>query len=229
MIAVIGDIHGCLFTLKELYNKIRDKYPEIKIYAVGDLVDRGSNSAGVIDFIKEKKIPFTVGNHDLMFSHFFSNPQSVFARSWALNGNESTLHSYDGRENDIKKHIEFINDADFYFDTPDCFISHAGISSRYNKIFTEYISHNLTELEEYIMADYMTEKGVLWTRDKLLNLGKLQIVGHTKQDEVNYNKKSDVLYIDTGACVGNKLTGVIIEKSKLVETISENTHLNDII
>ena len=71
MVAVIGDIHGCFHTLKELYSKIKTEYPEAEIYSVGDLVDRGKYSLETIEFIKRKEIKFTPGNHDLMFSHFF--------------------------------------------------------------------------------------------------------------------------------------------------------------
>ncbi len=31
MVAVIGDVHGCYYTLKELVDKIKNKYPNIKI------------------------------------------------------------------------------------------------------------------------------------------------------------------------------------------------------
>jgi hypothetical protein len=77
MVAVIGDIHGCFHTLRELYHKIMDLYPEVEVYSVGDLVDRGKFSLECIEYIKRKKVKFTPGNHDLMFSHFFEacNPQ----------------------------------------------------------------------------------------------------------------------------------------------------------
>ena len=52
MVAVIGDIHGCLYTLQNLVEQIRQKYPSIEIYAVGDFVDRGNFSYEVIEFIK---------------------------------------------------------------------------------------------------------------------------------------------------------------------------------
>lgn len=229
MIGVIGDIHGCYYTLQELYNKVVKKYGDIEIYAVGDLVDRGNHSADVIDFIEEEKIKFTAGNHDLMFSHFFSNPHTLFARSWSLNGNEATLKSYEGREADIKKHIKIINETRLFYNTPDVFISHAGISERYKKSLSGEVDDFINKLASMIEEDYMTDRGVLWTRDKLLNLGKLQIVGHTKHEEITRDANSNTLYIDTGACVGNKLSCVVVHRGEVVETISESTHLNDII
>ena len=48
MVAVIGDVHGCYYTLKQLVEKIKAKYPDISIYCVGDLVDRGNFSCEVI-------------------------------------------------------------------------------------------------------------------------------------------------------------------------------------
>ena len=41
MIAVISDVHGCFNTLKKLVKEVRKKYPNIPLYSVGDLIDRG--------------------------------------------------------------------------------------------------------------------------------------------------------------------------------------------
>ena len=70
MIAVIGDIHGCFHTLQKLYNEIALSYPDVPVYCVGDLVDRGKYSYEVVDFISKKRITFTAGNHDYMFYYF---------------------------------------------------------------------------------------------------------------------------------------------------------------
>jgi len=229
MVIVIGDIHGCYFTLVELYSKVIKKYPGADVFAVGDLVDRGNHSYNVIEFMMDEEIRFTAGNHDLMFSHFFTNPQSLFARSWSMNGSETTLKSYEGRESVLREHINFINSARLFYDTEDAFICHAGVSNRYEAGLGDDYRQDLSKVYKLIESDYMTDRGVLWTRDKLLNLGKLQIVGHTKHEEVSLDEDSNTLYIDTGACVGNKLSCVVIEEGKLIETISESTHLNDII
>ncbi|PKL87791.1 MAG: diadenosine tetraphosphatase [Ignavibacteriae bacterium HGW-Ignavibacteriae-2] len=229
MVAVIGDVHGCFYTLVELYNKIRDKYNNIPVYCIGDLVDRGNNSYETVKFIISENILFTPGNHDYMFYHFFKDPTSVFARSWVFNGSETTLTSYENHEEAVFKHIEHIKSTPLYFNLPDCFLSHAGISSHYKKLLNIDFAKNLDSLSDYIYNDYKTDRGVLWTRDSLLDLGKLQIVGHTKHQEITLDENANAVYIDTGACVGNKLSAVIIKDSQIADVLESKTNLNDII
>ena len=181
MVAIIGDIHGCYFTFVELYEKILLAYPNIPVYTVGDLVDRGNHSFETVNFVIENHVFFTPGNHDYMFYHFFKDPSSVFARSWFFNGNETTLESYENREVEMFQHIEFIKNSPLYFNIPDCFISHAGISIQYDKFLPKNYKDNLDILDQLIMNDLRSERGILWTRDPLLDIGKLQVVGHTKQ------------------------------------------------
>lgn len=228
MVAIIGDIHGCYFTLVELYKKILIAYPNIPVYTVGDLVDRGNHSFETVSFVIENHVFFTPGNHDYMFYHFFKDPSSVFARSWFFNGNETTLESYENREVEMFQHIEFIKNSPLYFNIPDCFISHAGISIQYDKFLPKNYKDNLDILDQLIMNDLRSERGILWTRDPLLDIGKLQVVGHTKQQEITLVEDSHSVYIDTGACVGNKLSAIIVHESNIIETIDEKTHLNDI-
>lgn len=229
MVAVIGDIHGCYYTLAELYKKIILRYPDITVYTVGDLVDRGNHSLEVFNFVLDNKILFTPGNHDYMFFHFFKEPSSVFARSWFFNGSESTLESYEGHETEMFKHIDAIKTAPLYFDLPDCFISHAGVSNQYAAFLPKNFRKHLELLHPLIENDLRSDRGILWARDQLLNLGKLQIVGHTKQQEITLVEDSNSIYIDTGACVGNKLSAIVVHENQIIETIEEKTHLNDII
>lgn len=62
-IAVIGDIHGCIDELVELYAKLR-LLSLCGIYHAGDLVDRGPDSGAVIDFCRENGIQGVLGNHE---------------------------------------------------------------------------------------------------------------------------------------------------------------------
>ncbi len=229
MVAIIGDIHGCYFTLVELYKKIIDSYPNIPVYTVGDLVDRGNHSCEVFNFILDNNIIFAPGNHDYMFYHFFKEPQSVFARSWFFNGNESTLESYENRETEMFRHIDVIRTAPLYYDTSDCFISHAGISAQYEKFLPSDYKSNLQMIDPFILNDLRGDRGILWTRDPLLNIGKLQVVGHTTKHEITWVEESDAVYIDTGVFLGNKLSAIIVHENKIIETLEEKAHMDDII
>ena len=73
-----------------------------------------------------------------------------------------------------------------------------------------------------------SEHGILWTRDELLNLGKLQIVGHTRKQDVTYQKWNNVAYIDTSAYTCNKLSAVIVDGGEIIAKHSVPTSNKDI-
>ena len=223
MIAVIGDIHGCYHTLIKVYEEIKTRYPDIHVYSVGDLVDRGNFSYEVLEFIKQNKIKFTAGNHDLMFYYYVTQPTHPIGRPWIHNGSETTLESYSNHMASMREHFVIIKKAPLFFNLKDCFISHAGISSYYHKVFKKDIFSDNAKIKKLLDQELDSSHGVIWTRDELVNLGKLQIVGHTIVKDLYHNKKSDALYIDTSAFAGNKLTAVIIDNNKLVESIAFDT------
>ena len=228
MVAVIGDIHSCYNTLKTLYKKIINIYPDIDIYTTGDLVDRGNFAFETINFIITKNIKPVMGNHDYMFLSYFREPGSLMAQNWLYNNPYKTIMSYKNLMNELQQHLEFIKNLQIYYKTSDCFISHAGISEYFKKDFGE---GDLTKSEIFYPVLYNTKElsiGIMWTRDKLLNIGQLKIVGHTPQTEIKYDADSNTYYIDTGCVYGDKLTAVIIDNHNLVDFLEEEVHMADI-
>jgi serine/threonine protein phosphatase 1 len=228
MIAVIGDIHGCLFTLEILYNKIKKEYPGISVYSVGDLIDRGNFSSDVFEFVLNEGIKFTPGNHEYMFYNYFKNPDDPESNIWALNGNTSTLLSYENSPHLLKKHLQIIKSLPLFHNLPDCFISHAGIAAYYRTKIPKDIDENLDILKRYVYDDMDSLNGIIWTRYKLLNLGKMQVVGHTPRSRIILEKSSNALYIDTGVYTGKSLSAVIIDNSRLIESFSVKTDMRDL-
>ena len=100
---------------------------------------------------------------------------------------------------------------------------YAGISSFFTKRLKNDILKKTDKLEELLTEELNSMHGVIWTRDQLMDLGKLQVVGHTIFPEIYHDKKSNVLYIDTSAFAGNKLSAVIIDKNKMIDSISVET------
>lgn len=228
MIAVIGDIHGCFYTFENLYGEIVKKYPGIEIYCVGDFVDRGNFSREVIDFIIENKIKFTPGNHDYMFYYYMQDPESYLGRAWLYNGAEKTMESYKNLEEKMQQHLELIKNAPLFFNLDECFISHAGISEYYKEFLPNNFRENLDSLKDLVYDDISEDFGILWTRDKLLNIGKLQVVGHTRSEEIHFSEQNNVIYIDTSVYTGNKLSAVIVNDNKITDILSVPTADKDI-
>ncbi len=96
----IGDIHGQAALLDELLGMIeRDGMgrPETKVLVfIGDYVDRGTDSKGVIEQLVNLQSDFTAhflrGNHDQALLDFLANPNSF--PLWKDYGAEETLASY---------------------------------------------------------------------------------------------------------------------------------------
>jgi serine/threonine protein phosphatase 1 len=228
MIAVIGDVHGCLNTLQELVKKIQSLYPSIPLYCVGDLIDRGNFSFEVLEFVKKEGIKFTPGNHDYMFYYFIKKPATNMGASWIYNGFEKTISSYDNRFDKISDHLDIITQAPLFYNLPGCFISHAGISEYYKSVLGEEPLIDIDKLDEEMRNSITSEHGILWTRDDLLNLGKLQVVGHTRKQDITYQNWNNVVYIDTSVYTSNKLSAIIVDEGKIISQHNVPTNHKDL-
>jgi hypothetical protein len=65
---VIGDVHGCLYELQQLWAQL-PLTPDSEIIFLGDLIDKGPDSDGVLAFVRarqrEYRVVIVVGNHEL--------------------------------------------------------------------------------------------------------------------------------------------------------------------
>jgi serine/threonine protein phosphatase 1 len=195
---------------------------------VGDLVDRGNFSFETVEFVINEGLICTSGNHDFMFYYFITDPDNDRGKSWVFNGYETTLASYSNRQDKIDEHLNYIINLPLYFNLSDCFISHAGVSSYFKKDLTSDPLNDEDKFEEIIKENLDNEHGIIWNREQLMDLGKLQIVGHTRQENVNHLKFNNTAYIDTSVYTGNKLSAVIVDEGKIINTLCVDTFLQDI-
>lgn len=95
----VGDIHGCLAELQALLRQIEAYAPEGRVIFLGDMIDRGPDSRGVVELImagpqKEGWSWLTLkGNHEEMLLGAWSGESDV--DWWLVNGGMETLASYD--------------------------------------------------------------------------------------------------------------------------------------
>ncbi len=229
-IYAIGDIHGQLEKLREVHELIaRDRAvvgdTAAEVVHVGDLVDRGPDSRGVIDFLiggEARGEPWVTikGNHDRMFEGFLGDPDHYDAGLRAglhwidprLGGDE-TLRSYgiegagerllfDLHEDAVRavpeSHRTFVANLPLIHRAGGAVFVHAGIRPG-------------------VPLDAQIEDDLLWIRraflDDTRDHGGLIVHGHTPVDEVtHYGNRLD---IDTGAGYGRALSAVVIEGARV--------------
>lgn len=90
-LAIIGDVHGCLDLLQTLLQKLPS---EAQVILVGDYIDRGEDSAGVLRYMMERKeLIYLRGNHEDMLLSFLNDPARHGGR-WLQYGGLQTLASF---------------------------------------------------------------------------------------------------------------------------------------
>ena len=125
----IGDIHGCSTAFAALVEAL-DPKPDDMIVTLGDYVDRGTDSKGVLDLLIELEgrcqlVPI-LGNHDEMMLHS-RNSEADF-RSWMDIGGSTALDSYgDTGSLDLipASHFDFLKRCRNFFETETHFFVHA--------------------------------------------------------------------------------------------------------
>ncbi len=194
----IGDIHGCLEPLQHLIETLKPKATDTLVF-LGDYIDRGPDSKGVIDYLIELKEQYTcvflLGNHEVLMFDYLSGLLSL--ADWERNGGIATLQSYlkHGVMEIPDAHMDFLNSCLFYYDTPDYFFVHGGVKP-------------FRTIEENLQK--MTKLELVWERSHLdedtLNANdykweKTVVCGHTPIPRPIVSDK--LIAIDTG-CVYNQ-------------------------
>ena len=80
----IGDIHGCIEELDELIKKLSYNKEKDKLILLGDLIDRGPDSVGVIRRAQELKAESVMGNHEHKFVQWINNTDCNYAHKIRL-------------------------------------------------------------------------------------------------------------------------------------------------
>ncbi len=194
---IVGDIHGCLGMLERLVEKLSWHPERDRLIFLGDYIDRGKDSKGVVDYLVEiqrssPNVEFVTGNHEVMLLDYLAgrNRDLYFA-----NAGQTTLRSYmEARpmgEGVLipPEHMAFYHSLKPYIEIEDYYVVHAGFRPGVG-------------LEEQTLED------MVWIREPFIysdyDFGKKVIFGHTpfKRPFVMENK----LGLDTGAVYGNRLT-----------------------
>jgi serine/threonine protein phosphatase 1 len=211
----IGDIHGRNDLLERMHERIVADHslrhanePAVIVY-LGDYIDRGADSAGVIDTIMRGVPGFEIvclkGNHEQWLLDCLMTDERYVWTAWLENGGEETLSSFGlrfrRREYDPlvlvravgTKRLGWLDKLQLYHRAGDYLFVHAGIVP----------GRPLEEQEE---------KDLLWIRRAFLDSdedhGFCVVHGHTptEQPELKPNR----IGVDTGPTWYGNLTAVVL-------------------
>lgn len=140
----IADLHGRLDLLEKAFKLIKTdaNIAHYKIVTLGDYIDRGPASKGVLDYLKyrvghdtsDNELICLQGNHEAMMVETLTKP--LMPDWWVGNGGDATLKSYGwgGEPYSIysydvvpKAHVEWMQGLPLYFETEKQLFVHAGI------------------------------------------------------------------------------------------------------
>jgi serine/threonine protein phosphatase 1 len=200
----IGDLHGCMDKLSEIVRCCHDDAAgrSMRHVFLGDSVDRGPDSRGVVQFLMDLQRShadrdiFLKGNHeDLMVTAADSD---FFEERWLTNGGIQTLKSY-GLTSAAEipaDHVNWLRRLPLFFDDGLRFFVHAGV-------------HPDRPL------DRQDDDDLLWIRKPFLtserDYGRLIVHGHTPIAGGEPDVRTNRLNLDTGAVFGGPLTAAVFD------------------
>lgn len=173
-IIAIGDIHGCSVALSALIKVLAVK-PNDTIVTLGDYVDRGPDSKGVLNQLIElgqycRHVPI-LGNHDQMMLDARYDPGQ--REYWLRCGGRIALDSYcdGGTLDDVPAdHFRFLEQCAAYFETDTHFFVHANYDASVPLDCQSEHELRWLSLREFIPPAHES--------------GKIAVVGHTPQPDV---------------------------------------------
>lgn len=218
---VIGDIHGRLDLFDALIDAIEAEEAvlaprDTTVVLLGDLIDRGPQSAGVIDrsrdWAKTRRVRFIAGNHEEMFLQSFDDKEML--RHFIKHGGRETILSYGikrKRYNELtikelqselealvpRKHREFLSAFEDLIVAGDYVFVHAGLNPK-------------RSLEEQRQSD------LRWIRDRFLKhtepFSHVVVHGHTIFEGIEATDHR--IGIDTGAFRSGRLSALVLEDDR---------------
>lgn len=211
-IYAIGDIHGCIRRLESIHRLIRRDIrlrpiTSVTLVYLGDYIDRGPDSGGVLDAIISPEQPFPadhrvflMGNHEALFLEALRGDERAFS-DWQRNGGEACLASWDARPEDWRQripvqHHKFLTSLSPMYTQGGYLFVHAGIRPG-------------VKLEDQQVDD------LVWIRDPFLDssdrFSHVVVHGHSPE-RFSPVVRTNRIGIDTGAVYGGPLTCLVLEE-----------------
>ncbi len=202
---VIGDIHGCLKSLETMLEVVAPSQDDL-VVTLGDYVDRGPDSKGVIDQLLKLKethdFVHLMGNHEIQMIRALETREDQERFLSGLCGGQDTLDSYGGGFEEVpEEHWEFMRSAELYNELEDHILVHAGVEA--------HLPVGEQDQETYYYQRFYSQERHV--------SGKTVVCGHTIQGDLPTNLGYAVC-LDTCAYGGGWLSALDVESGRIWQT-----------
>lgn len=223
----IGDIHGCLTEFNNLLDKLNYNPNEDRIILVGDLIDRGPDSVGVVRKARLLNLECVMGNHE----HKFLKWYKTFGTKVDVYDEKSYYKEF------LPQDIDYIFKMPTYIQVGNFIIVHAGLKPN--------IPINKQSKDDLLYLRYTDKNRKFISLKKVFSLGK-EVTGAHFWTEFwqgpesviyghNVNSFDNPLIekitpeitcygIDTGCCFGGHLTAFILETKEIIQVKAKKVY-----
>lgn len=212
---IIGDIHGGLRALKQLFDRAAVSKSDRLIF-LGDYVDSWSESPQTLDFLislsNTHECIFIRGNHDELLLQWLLGKENAL---WHQHGGMATMLSYaDLSSEDKSRHITFLESLqDYYLDQKNRLFVHAGFTNLHgvaHEYYPRLLYWDRTLWETAVALDKNLRPGDVEYPRRLQQYHEIYI-GHTpvtKIGETVPTRRGNVWNVDTGAGFAGKISAI---------------------
>jgi predicted phosphodiesterase len=210
---VIGDVHGCLRELEALLEAVRP-CPTDAVWFLGDLVDRGPDSAGVVRLVRALGANLVMGNHDekhVRYRRHLERRETDPDYRITMSPSEHFLEVHRSLEDE---EIAWLSKAPVLARLSDHWVLvHGGLmpgrplSRPLRPLNLRYLHRRTGRALSLQEANAVPAEAVHWS-DRWGGPWRV-LYGHDAQPEVVERRLT--LGIDTGAVYGGRLTAAILE------------------
>ena len=221
---IIGDIHGCASELDSLLGKLGyadGVHPKGRTAVfVGDLVDRGPDSPGVLrrvmSMVGSGNALCVPGNHENKYGRYLKGRKVQHTHGLA-----ETIEQMEGESEEFKQQVrEFVDGlvSHYVLDGGGLVVCHAGLPEKYHGRTSGRVrSHALYGETTGETDEFGLPVRYPWAEDYR---GRAAVVyGHTPVPEATW--LNNTICLDTGAVFGGKLTALRWPERELVDVPAE--------
>jgi predicted phosphodiesterase len=226
---IVGDIHGCVDEFDELIKKLNYDKESDRLILLGDLIDRGPDSVGMVKRAREMNLECVMGNHEYNFMKWY---KSFGSQNAVYDRHPHYTQFSDEDVNYIARMSSYIVLEEF-----NTIVVHAGLRAgiklqdqkKDDLYYIRYMDHD----NKFISLKKISKLGIeatgahFWT--EFWDGPESVVYGHnvhSYEDPLIEEVVPGVMCygLDTGGCFGGRLTALILETKEIVQVQAKRTY-----